>query len=74
MSKKHTDLQVLMKGLKFLAGALPLLFLSPYLITMSALNKGHWSFYMFIILGLIAGIFAIILIFKGLKTIMNSIF
>jgi hypothetical protein len=74
MGKEHTDLSILGNGLKFLAAALPLLFLSPYLITLSALNKGHWSFYMFIILGSITGIVAVILVFKGLKTIMKSIF
>lgn len=74
MSKEHTDLKILGKGIKFLAGALPLLFLSPYLITLSALNKGHWSFYMFIALGLIAGVVALYLLFRGLRTIMKSIF
>ncbi|GER60824.1 DUF6095 family protein [Patiriisocius marinus] len=74
MGKEHTDLNLLGKGLKFLAGALPLLFLSPYLITLSALNKGHWSFYMFIVLGITIGILAVFLIYKGLKTIMKSIF
>lgn len=74
MGKEHTDLNILGIGIKFLAGALPLLFLSPYLITLSALNKGHWSFYLFITLGLIVGILAVFLVFKGLKTIMKAIF
>lgn len=71
---KHTDKQVLAKGIKFLAIALPLLFLSPYLLTLSFLNEGHWSFYLFLILGIIAGAGAIFLVFKGLKTFMKSIF
>ena len=73
-NKEHTDLQLLGKGLKYLAATLPLLFISPYLITLSALNKEHWSFYLFIILGVIIGILAILLIYKGLKTIIKSIF
>ena len=34
MSKEHTDVELLRKGVKYLAIALPLLFLSPYLITL----------------------------------------
>ncbi len=74
MNKEHTDLNLLGKGLKYLAAALPLLFLSPYFITLSALNKEHWSIYLFIILAAIAGVLALFLVFKGLKTIMRSIF
>ena len=38
MSKEHTDVELLRKGVKYLAIALPLLFLSPYLITLAFLN------------------------------------
>ena len=38
MSKEHTDVNLLRKGLKYLAISLPLLFLSPYLITLAFLN------------------------------------
>jgi len=71
---KHSDKKLLAKGIKYLAFALPLLFLSPYLITMSFLNKDHWSFYLFITLGIIIGAAAILLVFKALKTFMNAIF
>ncbi len=74
MGKEHTDLKTLVKGLQFLAASLPLLFLGPYLITLSGLNKDNWTFYLFLGLGLIAGASAIFLIFKGIQTIMRSIF
>lgn len=74
MSKEHTDLKLLVKGLKKMALSLPLLFLSPYLLTLSFMNKENFVFYIAFILGLIAGAGAIYLIFKGISTIMKSIF
>ncbi|RMA64937.1 DUF6095 family protein [Ulvibacter antarcticus] len=74
MSKEHTDLDLLKKGIKKLALALPLLFLSPYLITLSFLNKDNYTFYLFLFFGIIAGAAAIYLCFKGINTIMKSIF
>ncbi len=71
---KHSDKQLLAKGIKFLAIALPLLFLSPYLLTLSFLNKGHWSFYLFFSIGILLGAGAIFCIFKALKTFMKAIF
>jgi hypothetical protein len=74
MSKEHTDVNILRKGIKYLAIALPLLFLSPYLITLAFLNKQTMMLYVFFIIGLIAGIGAVYLLFKGINTIMKSIF
>ncbi len=74
MGKEHTDFNILKKGLKYMAIALPLLFLSPYLITLSFLNKETFMFYVFLFFGLVAGAGAIYLCFKGIKTIMKSIF
>ena len=74
MGKEHTDFNLLKKGLKFLAFALPLLFLSPILITLSGLNKETFMFYVFLVFGLVAGAWAIYLGFKGINTIMKSIF
>ena len=45
MSQKHTDTKKLAKGIKYLVFTLPLLFLSPYLLTLSFLNKDNLSFY-----------------------------
>lgn len=74
MSKQHTDFDILKKGLKYLAYALPLLFLAPSLITLSGLNRETFMFYIFLFLGIISGAGAIYLCFKGINTIMKSIF
>jgi len=74
MGKQHTDFNLLKKGLKYMAFALPLLFLSPILLTLSGLNKETFMFYVFLLFGLVAGAWAIYLCFKGINTIMKSIF
>ncbi len=74
MGKDHTDFNILKKGLKYLAFALPLLFLSPYLLTLSFLNKDTYIFFVFLFPALLAGAGAIYLCFKGINTIMKSIF
>lgn len=74
MGKEHTDLDLLKKGLKYMAFALPLLFLSPYLLTLSFLNKETYMFFIFLFFGIIAGAGAIYFCFKGINTIMKSIF
>jgi len=74
MADKHTDQKLLVKGLKRMAMALPLLFLSPYLITLSFLNKDNFMLYVFFIPGLLVGIGAVYLCFKGINLILKSIF
>ena len=74
MSQKHTDTKKLAKGIKYLAFTLPLLFLSPYLLTLSFLNKDNLSFYFFLLVGIAMGILAILLFFRALKAILDSIF
>ncbi len=74
MSQKHTDTKLLAKGVKYLAFTLPLLFLCPYLLTLSFLNKENFTFYLFLMVGIIVGVFAIYLFYKGIKTILDSIF
>lgn len=74
MGKQHTDMKVLKKGLTFLGFALPLLFLAPYLLTLSFLNKEKLIFFLLLAVGIIAGAGAIYLLFKGINTIMKSIF
>ena len=71
---KHSDKKLLAKGIKYLAIALPLLFLSPYLITITFLNKGHAWYYLGLALGILAGAAAIFFVFKALRTFMKAIF
>lgn len=74
MTQKHTNREVLTKGIKIMAITLPLLILAPYLITLAFLNKTNFSFYIFIILGGVAGIAAMWLFYKGLTTIVRAFF
>lgn len=74
MGKEHTDFDLLKKGIKFMAFALPLLFLSPYLLTLSFLNKETFIFFVFLFFGIVAAAGAIYLCFKGINTILKSIF
>ncbi|MDA7825087.1 DUF6095 family protein [Flavobacteriaceae bacterium] len=74
MSQKHTDTKKLAKGIKYLAFTLPLLFLSPYLLTLSFLNKDNLSFYFFLLVGIAIGILGILLFFRALRSILDSIF
>lgn len=71
---KKTDKKVLMTGVKFMALSLPLMFLAPYLITLGFLNKDNSTFYVFFPIGFIIAIAAVYFAFKGIQTIMKSIF
>jgi len=69
-----TDKSILAKGIKYLAGALPLLFLGPIVIN-SAFNNQKNPLYPYVLgLGIIFAIVAIFLIFKGINTILKSMF
>jgi len=74
MGREHTDLKQLVKGLKYLLLALPTLILSAYLITFSGLNKETLPIYIALIPGILAMIATIYLLFKGIKTILKSVF
>lgn len=71
---KHTNKKILAKGVKFLALALPLMFLGPYLITLGFLNKTNNTFYIFFPLGLVVAAASMYFAFKGIQTIMKSMF
>jgi len=72
--QKYTDKQLLLKGLKRLVLALPLLLLSTYLLTFAFLNKDTIPIYIFLILGIIAMAITIYLLFNGIKIILKSLF
>jgi len=74
MGREHTDLKLLVKGLKYLVLAIPTLILSAYLITFSGLNKDSLPIYIALIPGILAMIATIYLLFKGFKTILKSVF
>ena len=73
-NQKYTDKALLVKGLKRLALALPLLVLTTYIFTFGFLNKEVLPLYIFMILGILAMATTIYLLFHGIKLILKSIF
>lgn len=71
---KHTNKNLLGKGLKYLGGALPLAFLGPVILYSAFNNQDHPLYIPVLILGIIACIAAIFLIFRGIGTLMKSLF
>lgn len=69
-----TNKQILSKGIKYMAWALPLYFIGPSIIYNSFKNKHTWIHYIVLGVGMMVCFFAIFLTFKGLKTILNSMF
>lgn len=63
-----------MKGLKYLAGALPLSFLGPVVLFSSFKNQEHVWFIPILIFAILAMAAAIYLMFKGISTVMRSLF
>lgn len=63
----------LMKGVKLLAIALPLMILGPVILTIGfrALNDG---IYFWLVVGCVLLLAAILLAFKGIQTILNGLF
>lgn len=70
----HTNKQILTKGIKYLAFALPLLFIGPSVIFSSFKNQNHPFYIPVLGTGIILCIVSIYLIFKGIQTIMKSLF
>jgi len=71
---KHTNKEQLGKGIKYLAGALPLTLLGPVVLYSAFHNKEHPYYIFVLIFGLMAFIGAIILMFLGIRTIMKALF
>ncbi|MFD2602796.1 DUF6095 family protein [Flavobacterium suzhouense] len=69
-----TNKTILMKGIRYLSGALPLFFLGPVVIHSSFKNQGHPMFISVLGLGIITCITGMLLMFLGIKTIMKSLF
>jgi hypothetical protein len=71
---KHTNKNLLLKGLKYLAGALPLSFIGPVVLFSSFKNQEHAWYIPVLIFALLAMAAAVFLMFKGINTIMKSLF
>lgn len=73
-SMKHTNKVLLLKGLKFLAGALPLSFIGPVVLFSSFKNQENPWFLPVLIFALTAMAAAIYLMFKGIGTVIKALF
>jgi uncharacterized membrane protein YfcA len=71
MSAKKENLA---KGLRFLFGALPLMFMGPSVIYNAFMNKHTNWHYLVLAIGCILCILAVFLAFKGIKTITDALF
>lgn len=71
---KHTNKNLLSTGVKYLAGAVPLAFLGPVILYSAFNNQSHPLYIPVLILGGAACIAALYLMFKGIGTLMKSLF
>lgn len=71
---KHTNKEVLSKGIKYLAGALPLALIGPSILYNAFNNQDHPLYIVVLILGIIATFASIFLMFKGIMTIIKALF
>lgn len=69
-----TNKEILMKGIKYLAFALPLMFIGPSVIFSSFKNQEHPFYIPILGIGIIFCLSAMFLIFKGIQTILKSLF
>ncbi len=69
-----TNRDVLAQGIKYMAWALPLLFIGPTVIYNAFINKQTNWHYLVLAIGIGVSIGAVYLAFKGLQTIMKSLF
>lgn len=69
-----TNKELLSKGIKYLAGALPLLFLGPAVIYNAFMNKENNWHYLVLAIGILDCGAAMYFMYAGLKFIMKSLF
>jgi hypothetical protein len=69
-----TNKELLSKGIKYLAGALPLLFIGPSLIYNAFMNQQNVWHYLILAIGIGVCAASMYLMYKGLKIIMQSLF
>lgn len=69
-----TNKALLAKALKYLSGALPLLFIGPAIIHNAFMNQGNNWHYLVLGIGIALCIYGVYCLYVGLKTIINSLF
>jgi hypothetical protein len=70
----RTNKDILVKGVKQLGYTVMLMFLAPIVIWQAFKNEDHPFYWPVLIIGILLAIAAIGMGFKGIKTIMNSMF
>ncbi len=68
------DKNILNIGIKYIVWSLPMFFIGPTVINSAFKNQAHAMYIPILGLGIIICIVAVILVFKGLQTIMKSLF
>lgn len=71
---KHTNKTLLGKGIKYLAMALPLAFLGPSVLYSAFNNQGNTFYIPVLIFGILACAGSMFLMFKGINTLVKSLF
>ena len=66
--------RIFRKGIKFLAYALPLLFLSPIVVTIGFKTINKSGSYLILVLGCLLTLFTIILVTQAFRLILKSLF
>ncbi|MFO7703091.1 DUF6095 family protein [Psychroflexus maritimus] len=74
MGRKHTNKEKLMKGVRILAGSLPLIFIAPAILFSAFNNQDKPLFVPVLIVALILIFFTIWLIFLGIKNVVSGFF
>ena len=74
METKQTDKEALVNGLKTMVISIILMFLSPSIIYIAFSNQEKVLYIPLLVLGLLGCSVAIYLVFKGLNTILDSMF
>lgn len=74
METQHTNKEILVKGIKKLGLSIVLMFLGPILLYIAFSNQEKPLYIPILIVGLFICFFATYIAFKGLKTILDSMF
>jgi hypothetical protein len=74
MEDNRTDKKILFKGLKTLAFALLSLFMGPILLSFAFSKPDDKLYIPLLVVGCAISAMAVIMLFKGIKTIMSSMF
>lgn len=73
-SKKHTDKEILGKGIRIMLLCLLLMFAGPTLVHIAFSNQEKPLYIPLLILGILLSLGAIMTLFKGIMTITDSMF